>query len=356
MNRSNLYKLPVSSGNSWSSSNGYGTKSSSGSGSRTPSDHGPENNLFSTSYSRSLSRESEAAPKEAPASTTSVLPRPTSSYRPYNQRSSTSTSFQSPSSYTPRTYGRTASRDLSYASVLSSSTRSLDSRPLRPACLERSAPEPPVAVAATKTVETAEKSESEEDDESFSTDSDDEDEEDDDKKETPAQEFVISRGTSPSRPAVSCSSNSPSSSDYVSSPKPCQTRSSVVQQVTHEVQTDESTETTTSNRSTRRFLGYTGLGGNSPRVGSYADRYLSTNVTPSRYTSRTEEKQAVGAAVPKDVSPPTSTAKPPIIPAGIANKEYRKSALNVDLDDQQVKVLTTFLCTYRLMFLTNFFS
>jgi len=65
----------------------------------------------------------------------------------------------------------------------------------------------------------------------------------------------------------------------------------------------------------RRFLGFPA----SPRVPSGADRFDSKHTAASEALAK---------------SP--NISKPPPIPAGIANKEFRKSALNVDLEEQQV--------------------
>lgn len=71
----------------------------------------------------------------------------------------------------------------------------------------------------------------------------------------------------------------------------------------------------------RRFTGFSG----SARVASGGDR------SDNKITTPPEEPRYN----------PTSTkllnvSKPPPIPAGVANKEFRKSALNVDLEEQQV--------------------
>ena len=382
-NYGNLYKLPssASSANSTNGSSNYGnswaerspsgrssqdTNSSSKSG--TSSRNGgaapsavksfhhsdgqrSESNLFSpyaTGYTRrSKSREKETETQKTETSGKSesssvTLPR---SFRAYNQRGNTSTTFQSPSTYTPRvptSYGRSSqatSRDLSYATKPAaqqpterfSAYRSMFSEPgsksLPVMSIDETKEIPP---APSEDMVKSEAAKSEEE-------SDSDEEEEDEADETPEApvSYVVSRGTSPITSSESISSSKTSLlpiSGSIRSPKVLKSRLPSI--AVREVQTEEP-----DSIRPRRFVGYTGSptaygsAGSTSRPGSYTDRYFSKYVTPSRYSSGTSPP-----AEEKTKSPPISGTvnKPPIPVPVIGSKEYRKSALNVDLDDQQV--------------------
>ena len=387
-NYGNLYKLPNTSagnttatsssnyGNNWaernsgrnhndiSSSRETGAVGKTGAvrNGASASSTGSESNLLSpysaAGYSRSVSREKEAEATKADSpvkseTSSSTLPR---SFRAYNQRSTTNTTFQSPSTYTPRVpaYGRTnhtTSRDLSFSSALPApktatqpatattterSYRSLlNSEPVTSKALPVVTVEE-IKKEIPKIEEDANKSESEESEESESESSDEEEA----VGQVTEANYVISRGTSPS-PATESSvqprTNIPSMvpiSGSIRSPKVLRSRLPTV--TAREVQTEDP-----ESIRPRRFIGYTGSptsygSAGSSRPGSYADRYFSKYVAPSRYSSGTSPPVEEKAKSIKEPSPPTSTLHKPPIPAGVGNKEYRKSALNVDLDDQQI--------------------
>ncbi|XP_046444572.1 uncharacterized protein LOC124194434 isoform X4 [Daphnia pulex] len=369
-NYGNLYKLPSSSaaasstngssnyGNGWaerspsgrSSQDTLANSSKSGASSRNggaaPSAVS-ESNLLSPyaaggGYTRSKSREKETeAPKTEASgkseSSSMTLPR---SFRAYNQRGNTSTTFQSPSTYTPRvptSYGRSAnttSRDLSYA------TKPATQQPTERLSAYRSMFSEPVSkslpVVSVEEIKEIPPTPSEDAVKSDSAESEESDEEEA-TEETPEADasYVVSRGTSPIPSSESIPSSKASLlpiSGFIRSPKVLQSRLPTV--AAREVQTEEP-----DSIRPRRFVGYTGSpptygsAAAASRPGSYTDRYFSKYVAPSRYSSGTSPP-----AEEKTKSPPISGTlhKPPIPVPVVGSKEYRKSALNVDLDDQQI--------------------
>lgn len=282
---------------------------------RTPESTSPTPS-YSPSYSRSVSRDktpdnAETVKPEPLVTSISSLPR---TFRAYSQRSATNAPFESPSTYTPRTpaYGRTATREIGYSSTLPAPRASSNLSDRLPV-MSKSAELPSIEIKEhSPDKEKAETSgnSSEEDDSRAAAD----------ERAPPVEEkspgYVISRGTSPgtsgeAASSVSALAHTPrSSSGYLKS------------MAAHEVQTDELERP--------KVVGSSSLNRSSP----YSNRYYGRYTSPSRKMSPapngpiTEEKKSV-----KDPSPPISALSKPPIPIGC--KEYRKSPLNVDLDDQQ---------------------
>lgn len=284
----------------------------------------------------------EMAKPEALITSVSSLPR---TFRAYAQRSTTSDTLQSPGSYTPRTpaYGRTATREVGYSSTLptpritSPLSEKLSRSPIgESAVMSRSAELPSIEIKEHSPEKKTETSE-----ESDESDSDDDDDDDDGKKPSVDSQslpvhvkekspgYVISRGTSPLSETPSSARVTSTVSGLAYTPRA--DAGYLKSTANHEVQTEDA-----DTGRPKRFIGYTGnvpsygRSSASPNSNRYYGRYTSParKLSPGPNAPLPEDRKAT-----KDPSPPVSNISKPPIPIGC--KEYRKSPLNVDLDDHQ---------------------